>query len=95
MKKFFSNLEIKFQRFMYGRYGVDRLYRALIWIYFICAILSTFSVFSLKTLKSAGLKTTSGFNSRKELKSNFNFCKTDGNSEKRTYSENALTARRF
>lgn len=40
MKKFFNNLEIKFQRFMYGRYGVDQLYRALIWIYFICAILS-------------------------------------------------------
>ncbi len=33
MKKFFSNLAIKFQHFMYGRYGMDSLYRALIWFY--------------------------------------------------------------
>ena len=33
MKNFFNNLAIKFQRFMYGRYGMDQLYRALIWFY--------------------------------------------------------------
>lgn len=33
MKKFFENLAIKFQRFMYGRYGADSLYKALIWFY--------------------------------------------------------------
>lgn len=33
MKKFFENLAIKFQRFMYGRYGADNLYKALIWFY--------------------------------------------------------------
>lgn len=33
MKSFLNNLAIKFQRFMYGRYGTDRLYRALIWFY--------------------------------------------------------------
>lgn len=33
MKKFLENLAIKFQRFMYGRYGADNLYKALIWFY--------------------------------------------------------------
>lgn len=33
MKNFFNNLGVKFQRFMYGRYGVDELYRGLFWIY--------------------------------------------------------------
>lgn len=40
MKKFFNNLGIKFQRFMYGRYGIDRLYRVLIWAYFIILIIA-------------------------------------------------------
>lgn len=33
VKKFFNNLAVKFQRFMYGRYGIDQLYRALLYIY--------------------------------------------------------------
>ncbi len=33
MKEFFNNLGLKFQRFMYGRYGIDALYRGLFWIY--------------------------------------------------------------
>lgn len=33
MKKFFNNLAVKFQRFMYGRYGTDQLYKVLLWIY--------------------------------------------------------------
>lgn len=33
MKNFFNNLGLKFQRFMYGRYGIDALYRGLFWIY--------------------------------------------------------------
>lgn len=33
MKKFFNDLGVKFQRFMYGRYGIDELYRGLFWIY--------------------------------------------------------------
>lgn len=33
MKKHLENLAIKFQRFMYGRYGADNLYKALIWFY--------------------------------------------------------------
>ncbi len=40
MKKFFSDLAVKFQRFMYGRYGIDRLYRALLWFYFAAIILA-------------------------------------------------------
>lgn len=40
MKKFFNNLAIKFQRFMYGRYGFDRLYRGLLLIYFAVIILA-------------------------------------------------------
>ncbi len=40
MKKFFSNLAIKFQRFMYGRYGIDQLYRALLWFYLAALILA-------------------------------------------------------
>lgn len=33
MKKFLNNLSVKFQRFMYGRYGLDQLYRGLLYIY--------------------------------------------------------------
>lgn len=40
MKKFFSELGVKFQRFMYGRYGVDRLYRALMWFYLAAVLLA-------------------------------------------------------
>ncbi|MDE6385829.1 MAG: hypothetical protein K2L36_06780 [Eubacterium sp.] len=40
MKKFLSNAAIKFQRFMYGRYGIDQLYRGLLWIYFAILIIS-------------------------------------------------------
>ncbi|MDE6123963.1 MAG: hypothetical protein K2G22_01865 [Eubacterium sp.] len=40
MKKFLSNAAIKFQRFMYGRYGIDQLYRGLLWIYFTILIIS-------------------------------------------------------
>ena len=40
MKKFFNNLAIKFQRFMYGRYGFDRLYRGLLLIYLAVIILA-------------------------------------------------------
>ena len=40
MKKFLSNAAIKFQRFMYGRYGIDQLYRGLLWIYFALLIIS-------------------------------------------------------
>ncbi|MDE6506228.1 MAG: hypothetical protein K2K71_03085 [Eubacterium sp.] len=40
MKKFLSNAAIKFQRFMYGRYEIDQLYRGLLWIYFAILIIS-------------------------------------------------------
>ena len=40
MKKFFTDLAVKFQRFMYGRYGVDQLYRALLWFYLAAIILA-------------------------------------------------------
>lgn len=40
MKKFFTDLALKFQRFMYGRYGIDQLYRALLWFYLAAIILS-------------------------------------------------------
>ncbi|MCD7871712.1 MAG: hypothetical protein LUG21_00010, partial [Clostridiales bacterium] len=33
MKNFLGNLAVKFQKFMYGRYGADSLYKALFWIY--------------------------------------------------------------
>lgn len=33
MKRFFNNMEIKFRHFMYGRYGIDQLYKGLLWIY--------------------------------------------------------------
>lgn len=40
MKEFFTKLAYKFQRFMIGRYGIDRLWRALIVFYFIALILA-------------------------------------------------------
>ena len=40
MKKFFTDLAVKFQRFMYGRYGIDQLYRALLWFYLAAIVLS-------------------------------------------------------
>ena len=40
MKKFFANLAVKFQRFMYGRYGMDQLYRALLWFYLAAILLA-------------------------------------------------------
>lgn len=40
MKKFFTDLAVKFQRFMYGRYGIDQLYRALLWFYLATIILA-------------------------------------------------------
>ena len=33
MKKFFNNIAVKLQKFMYGRYGTDSLYKALLWIF--------------------------------------------------------------
>lgn len=40
MKAFFTNLAYKFQRFMTGRYGIDRLWRALLIFYLISVILA-------------------------------------------------------
>lgn len=40
MKKFFAELAVKFQRFMYGRYGVDQLYKALLWFYLAAILLA-------------------------------------------------------
>lgn len=40
MKKFLNDMGIKFQRFMYGRYGTDELYKGLIWIYLIIVLLA-------------------------------------------------------
>ena len=40
MKNFFANLAVKFQRFMYGRYGMDQLYRALLWFYLAAILLA-------------------------------------------------------
>ena len=40
MKKIFANLAVKFQRFMYGRYGMDQLYRALLWFYLAAILLA-------------------------------------------------------
>lgn len=40
MKKFFTDLAVKFQRLMYGRYGIDQLYRALLWFYLAAIILA-------------------------------------------------------
>ncbi|MCH5316877.1 MAG: hypothetical protein J1E05_02765 [Eubacterium sp.] len=42
MKRFFNNLAVSFQRFMQGRYGVDRLHRVLTWVYFAILIVSIF-----------------------------------------------------
>ena len=42
MKRFFNNLAINFQRFMQGRYGVDRLHRVLSWVYLAILIVSIF-----------------------------------------------------
>ena len=38
MKNFFYNLGTKFQKFMYGRYGIDRLYNILLFAYLIILI---------------------------------------------------------
>lgn len=40
MKGFFKNIAVKFQRFMVGRYGMDRLWRALL-IFYLISILIT------------------------------------------------------
>lgn len=40
MKQFFIKLGYKIQRFMIGRYGIDRLWRALFVFYFIALILA-------------------------------------------------------
>lgn len=40
MKNFFAKLGVKFQRFMYGRYGIDKLYRALLWFYLAAILLA-------------------------------------------------------
>lgn len=40
MKKFFTDLGYKFQRFMVGRYGVDQLWRALLIFYLIAIIIA-------------------------------------------------------
>ncbi len=72
MKKFLNNIAVKFERFMYGRYGFDRLYRGLLWIYFIVIILALypprvlqslylpFSVFSQRIQRKGAWKTTNG-----------------------------------
>jgi hypothetical protein len=39
MKKFFNNLAIKLERFMYGRYGFDQLHKFLLWLYLILLII--------------------------------------------------------
>lgn len=39
VKQFFNKLAVKFQRFMVGRYGIDELYKALLWMYLILIIL--------------------------------------------------------
>ena len=40
MKNFFEKAALKFQRFMQGRYGADRLYRVLSWCYLIIILAS-------------------------------------------------------
>ena len=40
MKNFFAKLRAKFQRFMYGRYGIDKLYRVLLWFYLAAILLA-------------------------------------------------------
>lgn len=40
MKKFFSDVLIKFQRFMIGRYGIDKLWRALILFYLLSYLIA-------------------------------------------------------
>ena len=40
MKKFFNNAAVKLQKFMYGRYGTDSLYRALLWIFLAITLLA-------------------------------------------------------
>ncbi len=40
MKKFFNDLGWKLQRFMAGRYGIDRLWRFLFIVYFIILIIA-------------------------------------------------------
>lgn len=42
----------KLQRFMYGRYGVDRLSKAMIWAAFACCIVSMLLVGKLGTISS-------------------------------------------
>lgn len=40
MKNFFQNLSYKFQRFMTGRYGIDRLWTVLLVCYFVFIIIA-------------------------------------------------------
>lgn len=40
MKKRFYELGAKFQKFMYGRYGIDKLYRVLLWFYLAAILLA-------------------------------------------------------
>ena len=40
MKNFLNGLAMKFQRFMQGRYGADRLHRVLSWVYLAILVIS-------------------------------------------------------
>ena len=40
MKEFFRKQRYKFQQFMVGRYGVDKLYRALLIFFFVFTVLA-------------------------------------------------------
>ena len=40
MKKSFYELGAKFQKFMCGRYGIDKLYRVLLWFYLAAILLA-------------------------------------------------------
>ena len=100
MKNFFSKLGLKLQRFMYGRYGTDQLYRTLIWAYFAIMMLglilgraidikiyTIISILGFALIAFAFLQQKSKSISESE--------KTDGNSEKRIFSESVQNAGQY
>ena len=120
MKNFFSKLGLKLQRFMYGRYGTDQLYRTLIWAYFAIMMLGLIlgraidiKIYTIISILGFALIAFAFFgvfskNIEKRRKENakwisfysknqkyFRIEKTDGNSEKRIFSESVQNAGQY
>ena len=103
---------------MYGRYGADNLYKALIWFYLADVLIAVilgravdsvfYTIFSIiglgiiifaffrvfsKNIEARRKENTKWLNICSFFRKKTDLVKTDGNSEKRMFSENAPTAK--